>query len=82
MIAHGLKRTTDIEIYDGAFRLSYISPSEVILALSQRSKDAQNLYHRNRPHGQKPRDGMVPLIIELDRRYANEERRASWKLMV
>lgn len=25
---------------------------------------------------------LQPLIIELDRRYANEKRRASWKLMV
>jgi predicted dinucleotide-binding enzyme len=26
-------------------------------------------------------DGMVPLIVELDRRYANGERRFSWKLL-
>lgn len=26
-------------------------------------------------------DGMVPLIVELDRRYARGERRASWKLL-
>jgi NADPH-dependent F420 reductase len=26
-------------------------------------------------------DGMVPLIVELDRRYANGERRASWRLL-
>lgn len=33
-------------------------------------------------HNARLLDGMVPLIVELDRRYAHGEFRASWKLMV